>query len=85
METLGPPLLVGQVTMLLSLMVSAVLVGPLCVETFQLVVLTPAVAHLLCAHMVPLVLGCGGHESVMLPLWLHFQLSIEMASYNCAG
>ena len=42
-------------------MVSAALVGPLCVENFQLVGLTPAVAHLLYAHMVPLVLGCGGH------------------------
>ena len=85
MATLGPPLVVGQVTVLLSLMVPAVLVGPLCVENFQLVGLTPAVAHLLCAHMVPLVLGCGGHESVLLPLWLHFQLRIEMASYNSAG
>ena len=54
--------MIGQVTVLLSLMVSDVLVGPLCVENFQLVGLTPAVAHLLCAHMVPLVLGCGGHE-----------------------
>ena len=80
METLGPPLVVGQVTVLLSLMVPAVLVGPLCVKTFQLVGLTPVVAHLLCEHMVPLVLVCGGHESVMLPLWLHFQLRIEMAS-----
>ena len=71
--------------MLLSLMVSAVLVGPLCVENFQVVGLTPAVAHLICAHMVPLVLGCRGHGSVLLPLWLHFQLRIEMASYNCAG
>ena len=85
MATLGPPLVVGQVTVLLSLMVSDVLVGPLCVETFQLVGLTPTVAHLLCAHMVPLVLGCGGHGSVLLPLWLHFQMRIEMASYNCAG
>ena len=72
-------------TMLLSLMVSDVLVGPLCVENFQLVGLTPAVAHLICAHMVLLVLGCGGHGSVQLPRWFHFQLRIEMASYNCAG
>ena len=85
METLGLPLVVGQVTVLLSLMVSAVLVGPLCVENFQLVGLTPAVAHLLYAHMVPLVLGYRGHVSVLLPLWLHFHLRIEMASYNCAG
>ena len=63
-------------TVLLSLLVPDVLVGPLCVENFQLVGLTPAVAHLLCAHMVPLVLGCGGHGSVMLPIWLHFQLRI---------
>ena len=72
-------------TVLLSLMVSDVLVGPLCVENFQLVGIMPAVAHLLCAHMVPLVLGCRGHESVLLPLWLYFQLRIEMASCNCAG
>ena len=62
METLGAPLVIGQVTVLLSLMVFAVLVGPFCVEIFKLVGITPAVAHLLCAHMVPLVLGCGGHE-----------------------
>ena len=80
MKTLGPPLVVGQVTVLLSLMVPTVLVGPFCVENSQLVGLTPAVAHLLCAYMVLLVLGCGGHESVLLPLWLHFQLRIEMAS-----
>ena len=67
-------------TVLMSLLVPAVLVGPLCVEKFQLVGLTTAVAHLLCAYMVPLVLGCGGHGSVILPLWLHFQLRIEMAS-----
>ena len=84
MVTLGPPLVVGQVTVLMSLLVPAVLVGPLCVEKFKLVGLTPAVAHLLCAHMVPLVLGCRGHGSVLLPIWLNFQLSIEMASYNCA-
>ena len=85
MATLGPPLVIDQVTVLLSLMVSAVLVGPLCVENFQLVGLIPAVAHLLCAHMVPLVLGCGGHGSVILPLWLHFHLRIKKASYNFAG
>ena len=85
MANLGPPLVVGQVTVLLSLMVPAFLFGTLCVEEFQLVGLTPTVAHLLCAHMVPLVLGCRGHGSVLLPLWLHFQLRIEMASYNCAG
>ena len=71
-------------TVLLSLMVSSVLVGPLCVEKFQIVGLTPAVAHLLCVHMVTLVLGCGGHGSVLLQLWLNFQPRIEMASYNCA-
>ena len=85
METLGPPSVVGQVTVLLSMLVPAVLVGPLCVENFQIVGLTPAVAHLLCAHMVPLVLGYGGHGSDMLPLCLHFQLRIEKAYYNCAG
>ena len=58
MAALGTPLVVGQVAVLLSLMVPAVLVGPLCVEKFQLVGLAPAVAHLLCAHMVLLVLGC---------------------------
>ena len=65
---------------LMTLWVPAVLVGPLCVEKIQLVGITPAVAHLLCAHTVPLVLVCGGHGSVLLPLWLHFQLRIEMAS-----
>ena len=85
MATLCPPLVIGQVTVLQYLIVYAVLVGPLCVENFQLVSLTPAVAHLLCAHMVPLVLGFDGHGSVLLSLWLHFQLRIEMASYNCAG
>ena len=69
----------------MTLWVPAVVVGLLCVENFQLVGLTPAFAHILCAHMVPLVLGFGGHESVMLPLWLHFQLRIKMASFNCAG
>ena len=77
--------MVGQGAVLMSLLVPAVLVGPLCVENFQLVGLTPAVAHLLCAHMVPLVLGCGGHGSVLSLLWLHFQLRIEMESYNCVG
>ena len=72
-------------TVLLSMMVYGVLFGPLRVGKFQLVGLTPAFAHRLCAHMVPLVLGCGGHGSVLLPLWLHFHLRIEMASYNCAG
>ena len=76
--------MVGQVTVLMSLLVPAILVGPLCVEKFQLVVLTPAVEHLLSVHMVPLVLGCGGHGSVLLLLWLQFQLRIEIASYNCA-
>ena len=70
---------------LITMWVPAVVVGPLRVEIFQLVGLTPVFAHLLCAHMVPLVLGCEGHGSVMLPLWLHFHLRIEMASYNFAG
>ena len=69
----------------MTLWVPAVAVGPLRVEKYQLVGLTPAFAHLICAHMVPLVLGCRGHGSVLLPLWLYFQLRIEMASYNCAG
>ena len=64
----------------MNLWVPAVVVGPLRVENFQLVDLTPAFAHLLCAHMVPLVLGCGGYGSVLLPLWLHFPLIIKMAS-----
>ena len=69
----------------MTLWVPAVVVGPLRVENFQLIGLTPVFAHCLCAHMVPLMLGCGGHGSVMSPLWLHFQLRIEMASSNCAG
>ena len=64
----------------MTLWVPAVLVGPCCVETFQLVGLSPAFEHGLCAYMVLLVLGCGGHGSVLLPLWLHFPLIIEMAS-----
>ena len=72
--------MVGQVTVLLSMLVPDVLVGPLCVENFQLVGLTPAFEHRLCAHMVLLVLVCGGHRSVLSQLWLHFQLRIEMAS-----
>ena len=72
-------------TVLMSLLVPAVLVGPLCVENFQLVGLTPAVSHLLCAHMVPLVLGCGGHRSVMLPIWLHFQLRNQICILQLCG
>ena len=68
----------------MNLWVPAVVVGPLRVENVQLVGRTPAFAHRLCVHMVPLVLGCEGHGSVLLPLWLHFQLRIEMVSYNCA-
>ena len=64
----------------MTLWVPAVVVGPLRVEKFRLVGLTPAFAHLLCAHMVPLVLVCGGHGSVLSPLWLYFLLRIEMAS-----
>ena len=80
METLGTPLVVGQVDVLMNLWVPAVVVGTWHVETFQLVVLTPAFEHRLCAHMVLLVLGCGGHRSVLSPLWLHFLLRIEMVS-----
>ena len=69
---------------LMTLWVPDVVFGLLRVEKFQLVGITPALAHLLCAHMLPLVLGCGGHGSVLLPLWLHFQLRIKMASYKCA-
>ena len=72
--------MVGHVAGLMTLWVPTGVVGPVGVGKFQLVGLTPAVAHLLCAHMVPLVLGCGGHGSVLLPLWLNFQLRIEMAS-----
>ena len=64
----------------MTLWVPDVVVGQLNVEKFQLVGLMPEFAHLLCAHMVPLVVGCGGNGSVLLPLWLHFQLRIEMAS-----
>ena len=71
--------------MLMTLWVPAVVVGPLRDEKVQLVGITPAFAHRLCAHMVPLVLGSGGHGSVLLPLWLHFQLRLKMASFNCAG
>ena len=42
--------------------------GPLRVEKIQLLGLTPAFEHRLCAHMVLLVLGCGGCVSVLLPL-----------------
>ena len=77
--------MVGQVAVFMTLWVPAVVVGPLRVENSRLVGLTPAFVHRLCAHMVPLALGCGGHGSVMFPLWLHFQLRTEMASYNCAG
>ena len=69
----------------MTLGVPAVVVGPFLLEKFQLVGLTPPFSHLLCAHMVPMVLGCGGRGSVLLPLWLHFQLRIERASYNCSG
>ena len=81
----GPPLVVRRVAFLLPLWVPVDVVGPWLVEIFQLVGLTPAFEHHLCAHMVLLVLGCGGHGSVLSPLWLHFPLRIEMASYNVAG
>ena len=64
----------------MTLWVPAVVVGLLLVEKFQIVGLTPAFEHRLCAHMVLLVLGCGGHGSVLSPLWFHFPLRIEMAS-----
>ena len=63
---------------LITLWVPAVVVGTWRVEKFQLVGLTPAFEHCLCAHMVPVVLCCGGRVSVLSPLWLHFPLSIEM-------
>ena len=85
MATLGPPLVVGQVAVLMTLWVPSVVVRLLRVENFHLVGLTTAFVHLLCSHTVPLVLGCGGHGSVLLPLWLHFQLRIKIASYNCVG
>ena len=69
----------------MTLWVPAVVVGPLCVENFQLFGLMPTFSHLLYAHMVTLVLGCGGQGSVLLPLRLHFQPRIEMAYYNCEG
>ena len=64
--------MVVEVAVLMTLWVPAVVVGPLCVEKIQLVGLTPAFVHHLCAHMVPLLLGCGGHGSVLSLLWLHF-------------
>ena len=70
---------------LMTLWVPDVVVGPLRVENFQLIGLTPTFAHLLCAHIVPLVLGCRGHGSVLLPLWLHFQPRIEMESLQLCG
>ena len=69
----------------MTLWVPAVVVGPWRVENFQLVGLTPVFENRLCAHMVLLVLGCGGRGSVLSPLWLSFQLRIEMACWNCAG
>ena len=69
----------------MTLWVPDVVVGPLRVENFQLVGLKPAFAHLLCAHMIPLVLGCGGHGSVLSLLWLNFQLMTEMASLQLCG
>ena len=76
----GATLGVGPGGCLMTLWVPSVVVEPLSYENFQRARLTPAFAHHLCAHMVPLVLSCGGHGSVLLPLWLHFQLRIEMAS-----
>ena len=58
---------------LLPLRVPDVGVGPWHVEKFQLVGLTPAFEHRLCAHMVLLVLVYGGHGSVMSSLWLYFR------------
>ena len=49
----------------MTLWVPAVVVGPWRVENFQLVGLTPVFDHRLCAHMVLLVPGCGGHVSVL--------------------
>ena len=64
----GAPLVVRQVDVLLPLLVPPVMVGPWRVEKFQLVGLTPAFDHRLCVHMVLLVIGCGGHGSVLSPL-----------------
>ena len=68
MENLEPPLVVRQVAVFMPLWVPAVVVQPWRVENFHIVGLMPAFEHGLCAHMVLLVLGCGGHGSVLLPL-----------------
>ena len=49
---LGPLLVVRQVAVLMPLWVPDVVVGPWRVEKLQLVGLTPAFEHCLCAHMV---------------------------------
>ena len=64
----GAALGVETCSCLMPLWEPSVVVGPWCVEKFQLVVLTPAFEHRLCAHMVPPVPGCGGHVSVLMPL-----------------
>ena len=46
----------------------AVVIGTWRVENVRLVVLMPEFEHLLCAHMVLPVPGCGGHVSVLLLL-----------------
>ena len=56
---MGPPLVVRQV---------AVVLGTFRVEIVWLVVLMPVFEHLLCAHMLLPMPGCGGHVSVLLLL-----------------
>ena len=62
MENLGPPLVVRQVAVLMTLWVPAVVVGPWRVEKLQLVGLKPESEHRLCAHMVLLVLVAEGMD-----------------------
>ena len=65
---MGPPFVVRQADVLMPLWEPAVVVGLWRFENFQLAGLTPAFEHRLCAHMVLLFPGCGGHVSVLLPL-----------------
>ena len=62
---MGPILVARQLAVVMPLWEPDVVVGPWCVEKFQLVVLIPAFEHRLCAHMVLLVPGCGGYVSVL--------------------
>ena len=65
LEKMGPPLVVTQFSVVVPLWYPDVVVGKWLVENFRLVVIMPAVEHCLCAHMVLLVPGCGGHVSVL--------------------